>query len=43
MPGATANDSMMQPDDIAGAIIHAIETPANFHIVDLEMRPPATP
>lgn len=39
IPGATTNDSMMQPADIASAIIYAVETPFNFHIVDLEMRP----
>ena len=39
IPGATANDSMMQPEDIAGAIIYALETPPNFHVVDVEMRP----
>jgi NADP-dependent 3-hydroxy acid dehydrogenase YdfG len=39
IPGTSANDSMMQPEDIAGAIIYAVETPFNFHIVDLEMRP----
>jgi NADP-dependent 3-hydroxy acid dehydrogenase YdfG len=39
IPGTTANDSMMQPADIASAIIYAVETPFNFHIVDLEMRP----
>ena len=30
---------MMQPEDIAGAIIYALQTPFNFHIVDVEMRP----
>ncbi|GAA4349345.1 SDR family NAD(P)-dependent oxidoreductase [Hymenobacter saemangeumensis] len=39
IPGAQANDSMMQPQDIAGAIVYALETPFNFHIVDVEMRP----
>lgn len=39
IPGATANDSMMSPVDIAGAIIYSLETPPNFHIVDVEMRP----
>ena len=39
IPGTTANDSMMSPADIAGAIIYALETPPNFHIVDVEMRP----
>ena len=39
IPGTEANDSMMQPADIASAIIYSLETPANFHIVDVEMRP----
>ena len=39
IPGTTANDSMMSPADIAGAIIYSLETPPNFHIVDVEMRP----
>ena len=39
IPGATANDSMMRPEDIASAIIYSLETPPNFHIVDVEMRP----
>jgi NADP-dependent 3-hydroxy acid dehydrogenase YdfG len=39
IPGTTANAAMMQPADIAGAIIYSLETPFNFHIVDLEMRP----
>ena len=39
IPGTTANDSMMKPEDVAGAIIYALETPPNFHVVDVEMRP----
>ncbi|WP_368408981.1 SDR family oxidoreductase [Hymenobacter sp. BT730] len=39
IPGTEANASMMQPEDIAATIVHAIETPFNFHIVDIEMRP----
>ncbi|WP_310391639.1 SDR family NAD(P)-dependent oxidoreductase [Hymenobacter sp.] len=39
IPGTTTNDSMMRPEDIASAIIYSLETPANFHIVDVEMRP----
>ena len=39
IPGTTANDSMMKPEDIASAIIYSLETPFNFHIVDVEMRP----
>ncbi|RAK69606.1 SDR family oxidoreductase [Hymenobacter edaphi] len=39
IPGTTANEHMMQPADIAGAIVYALETPFNFHVVDMEMRP----
>ncbi len=39
IPGTEANAQMMQPQDIAGAIVYALETPFNFHIVDVEMRP----
>ena len=39
IPGATANDSMMSPVDIAGFIIYSLETPFNFHVVEVEMRP----
>ncbi|UOQ70324.1 SDR family oxidoreductase [Hymenobacter cellulosilyticus] len=39
IPGTEANDSMMRPEDIADTIIYALETPFNFHLVDIEMRP----
>lgn len=39
IPGTTANSSMMQPEDIAAAIVYTLETPPNFLIVDVEMRP----
>ncbi|OGX87760.1 short-chain dehydrogenase [Hymenobacter lapidarius] len=39
IPGATPNDSMMSPADIAGFIIYSLETPFNFHVVEVEMRP----
>jgi short-subunit dehydrogenase len=39
IPGTDAHAQMMQPADIASAIIYALETPFNFHIVDVEMRP----
>jgi NADP-dependent 3-hydroxy acid dehydrogenase YdfG len=29
----------MQPQDVAGSILHAIQTPFNYHVVDIEMRP----
>jgi NADP-dependent 3-hydroxy acid dehydrogenase YdfG len=39
IPGTTANDSMMSPADIAGFIVFTLETPFNFHVVEVEMRP----
>ena len=39
MPGTPTNDSMMRPEDVAAAIIYSLETPDNFLIVDVEMRP----
>jgi NADP-dependent 3-hydroxy acid dehydrogenase YdfG len=39
IPGTTANDSMMSPADIAGFIVYTLETPFNFHVVEVEMRP----
>ena len=34
-----ANDNMLMPEDVASMIVHASETPANFHQVNLEIRP----
>ncbi len=34
-----ANDNMMMPDDIAATILHVLETPDNYHHVDIEVRP----
>ena len=39
IPGTAINDSMMRPEDIASAIVYSLETPDNFLIVDMEMRP----
>ncbi len=39
IPGTSPNDSMMSPADIAGFIIYSLETPFNFHVVEVEMRP----
>jgi NADP-dependent 3-hydroxy acid dehydrogenase YdfG len=39
IPGTTANDSMMSPADIAGFIVYTLQTPFNFHVVEVEMRP----
>lgn len=34
-----ANDNMLMPHDVASMIVHAAETPDNFHQVNLEVRP----
>jgi NADP-dependent 3-hydroxy acid dehydrogenase YdfG len=33
------HDYMLMPDDVAACIVHALETPDNFHQVNLEIRP----
>jgi NAD(P)-dependent dehydrogenase (short-subunit alcohol dehydrogenase family) len=38
-PGIQPHDYMLMPADVATAIIQAIETPDNFHTVNLEIRP----
>ncbi len=38
-PGIKPHDYMLMPEDVAAMIVHAIETPANFHQVNLEVRP----
>jgi NADP-dependent 3-hydroxy acid dehydrogenase YdfG len=35
----TINDNMMMPEDIASTIIHCLESQANYHHVDVEVRP----
>ncbi len=35
----TANETMLNPKDIADSIIHILETPDNFLTVDVELRP----
>ncbi len=35
----TANDNMMRPEDIAGTIVHCLQSHANYHHVDIEVRP----
>ncbi len=35
----TAHDNMLMPWDVASQITHAIESSANFHVVNLEIRP----
>ncbi len=34
-----ANNSMMQPSDVAGTILNITQTSDNYHVVDVEMRP----
>lgn len=38
-PSIQPHDYMLQPSDIAAVIVHALKTPANFHQVNLEIRP----
>lgn len=33
------HDNMMQPEDVAAQMMFALNTPPNFHVVNLEMRP----
>ena len=35
----TTNDSMMRPQDIAGTIVHCLQSHPNYHHVDIEVRP----
>ena len=35
----TAHDNMLMPQDVASQILFALKTPANFHNVNLEIRP----
>jgi hypothetical protein len=35
----TANENMMQPEDIASTILHALQSPPNYHHVEIEVRP----
>lgn len=35
----TAHDNMLMPEDVAGQIIYCLESPPNFHNVNLEIRP----
>lgn len=34
-----ANESMMKPSDIASSIWHAFNSDANYHMIEIEMRP----
>jgi len=33
------NENMIMPEDIASTILHALESPPNYHHVDIEVRP----
>ncbi|AKQ45743.1 short-chain dehydrogenase [Rufibacter radiotolerans] len=35
----TAPKNMMQPEDIASTILHVLQSPPNYHHVDIEVRP----
>jgi len=35
----TANENMMQPEDIASTMLHALQSSPNYHHVDIEVRP----
>ena len=37
--GADTHDNMMQPDDVANTLIHLLETPDNFLINEVTLRP----
>ncbi|MEP2667603.1 MAG: SDR family NAD(P)-dependent oxidoreductase [Cyclobacteriaceae bacterium] len=39
IPSVEASDNMMQPEDIASTIIHCLNSPDNYHHVDIEVRP----
>ena len=34
-----ANNNMMMPEDIASTILHVLQSPDNYHHVDIEVRP----
>jgi NADP-dependent 3-hydroxy acid dehydrogenase YdfG len=38
-PGIKPHDYMLMPEDVAANIVYAIQMPANFHTVNLEIRP----
>ena len=35
----TAHDNMLMPEDVANQIVYCLESPPNFHNVNLEIRP----
>ncbi|GEO04663.1 SDR family oxidoreductase [Adhaeribacter aerolatus] len=36
---STAPENMMQPEDIASTILHVLQSPPNYHHIDIEVRP----
>lgn len=38
-PGIQPHDYMLMPEDVASNIVYALQTPDNFHTVNLEVRP----
>jgi len=38
-PDVKPHDYMLMPEDVSSSIMHAIESPDNFHTVNLEIRP----
>ncbi len=38
-PGIQPHDYMLMPEDVAANIVYALQTPDNFHTVNLEIRP----
>lgn len=39
IPSVQASDEMMSPEDIASTILHCLNSPDNYHHVDIEIRP----
>jgi NADP-dependent 3-hydroxy acid dehydrogenase YdfG len=39
IPSVEVSDNMMQPEDIASTIMHCLQSPDNYHHVDIEVRP----
>ncbi len=38
-PGIQPHDYMLMPEDVAAMLVWSLETPDNFHQVNLEVRP----
>ncbi len=39
IPSVELNEGMMKPEDIAGTILHCLNSSPNYHHVDIEVRP----